>query len=84
MSETLVDPSLVSVVGVVSTDLKAMKSPQNATKDKQKKHSTPVKKSSSTDLKLEAMDQNGLNVSVILKHYFCPSPWESQIRLFKL
>ena len=50
VSETLVDPSLVSVVGVVSTGTKAMKSPPKSTKDKQKKkHSTPVKKSSSTD-----------------------------------
>ena len=54
--ETLVDPSLVSVVGVVSADSKAMKSPTNIGKSK-KKHSTPVKKSSSTDSKLEAMDQ---------------------------
>ena len=58
MSETLADPSLVSVVGVVSTDPKAMKSPQTATKNKsKKKHSTPVKKSTSTDARLEAMDQ---------------------------
>ena len=57
MSETLVDPSLVSVVGVASTDSKAMKSPVTATKDKQKKKQfTPVKKST-TDAKLEAMDQ---------------------------
>ena len=57
VSETLVDPSLVSVVGFTSTDSKAMKSPDTATKDKQKKkHSTPVKKST-TDAKLEAMDQ---------------------------
>ena len=58
VSETLVDPRLVSVVGVVSTDPKAMQSPQTATKDKSKnKHSTPVKKSTSTDARLEAMDQ---------------------------
>ena len=37
VSETLVDPSVVSVVGVVSTDPKAMKLPQTATKDKSKK-----------------------------------------------
>ena len=45
VSETLGDPSLVSVVGVVSADPKAMKSPQ------------PVKNSTSTDASLEAMDQ---------------------------
>ena len=51
------DPSLVTVVGVASTDSKAMKSPVTATKDKQKKkNSTPVKKSA-TDAKLEAIDQ---------------------------
>ena len=51
--ETLVDPSLVTVVRVASTDKKAVKSPDTATKDKQKKkHSTPVKKST-TDAKLE-------------------------------
>ena len=58
VSETLVDPSVVSVVGVVSIDPKAMKPPQTATKDKgKKKHSTPVKKSTSADAWLEAMDQ---------------------------
>ena len=58
MSETLVDPSLVSVVVIVSSDGQAMKSPQTIAKDKQKKkHSTPVKKSSTTDAKLELMDQ---------------------------
>ena len=57
MSETFLDPSLVSVVGVVSSDSKAMKSPQTTAKEKQKKkHSTPVKKSSATDAKLEAID----------------------------
>ena len=57
VSETMVYPSLVSVVGVASSKSKPMKSPDTATKDKQKrKHSTPVKKST-TDAKLEAMDQ---------------------------
>ena len=57
VSETLVNPSLVSAVGIASTDSKAMKSPETATKDKQKKkHSTAVKKST-TDPKLEAMHQ---------------------------
>ena len=58
VSETLVDSRLVSVVGFVSTDGTAMKSPQTSAKAKQKKkHSTAVKKSSSTDAKLEVMDQ---------------------------
>ena len=48
---------LVSVVGVASTDSMAIKSPETATKDKQKKPSTPVKKST-TDAKLEAMFQS--------------------------
>ena len=57
MVKTLVGPSLVTVVGVTSTDRKAMKSPVTASKDKQKKkHSTLVKKST-TDAKLEAVDQ---------------------------
>ena len=57
VSEILVDPSLVSVVGVASTDSKPMKSPETDTKDKQKKkHSTLVKKFT-TDAKAEAMDQ---------------------------
>ena len=57
VSDTLVHPRLVSVVGVASGESKAMKSPDTATKDKQKnKHSTPVKKST-TDAKLQAMDQ---------------------------
>ena len=42
VTETLVNPTLVSVVGVASTE--------------NKKHCTPVKKST-TDAKLEAMDQ---------------------------
>ena len=41
VSDTLVHPRLVSVVGVASGESKAMKSPDTATKDKQKnKHST--------------------------------------------
>ena len=45
------------MAGVASSDKKAVKSPETATKEKQKKkHSTPVKKST-TDAKLEAMDQ---------------------------
>ena len=62
------DPSLVTVVGVASTDKKAVKSPETATKDKQKKkHSTLVKKST-TDAKLEALEiRNGPNDSVVLK-----------------
>ena len=57
-TETLVDPALVSVVGVVPSDKKSVKSPEpviNKEKSK-KKHSTPSKKAS-TDEKLEAMDQ---------------------------
>ena len=50
------DPSLVTVEGVASTNKKAVKSPETATKAQKKKHSTPVKKST-TDAKLEAMDQ---------------------------
>ena len=52
------DPSLVSVVGVVSTETKAVQSPETSNnKEKQKKrHSTPVTKSS-TDAKLEVSDQ---------------------------
>ena len=57
VSETLVDPSLVSMVGVASTENKAMKSPETTTKDKQKKkHCTPVKKST-IDAKFASMDQ---------------------------
>ena len=57
-TETLVDPALVSVVGVVPSDKKSVKSPEPAiNKEKsKKKHSTPSKKAS-TDEKLEAMDQ---------------------------
>ena len=45
------------MVGVASSDKKAVKSPETVTKEKQKKkHSTSVKKST-TDAKLEAMDQ---------------------------
>ena len=57
VTETLVDPALVSVVGVVPSDTKSVKSPQPAPgKDKsKKKHSTPSRKAF-TDDKLEAMD----------------------------
>ena len=57
-TETLVDPALVSVVGVIPSDKKSVKSPEPAiNKEKsKKKHSTPSKKVS-TDEKLEAMDQ---------------------------
>ena len=54
--ESLVNAGLVTVVGVAYTDKKAVKSPETVTKDKQKNHSTPVKKFL-TDAKLEAMDQ---------------------------
>ena len=58
ISDTLVDPSLVSVRGVTTTEKRAVKSPENAgSKEKQKKkHSTPVKKSSN-DAKLETIEQ---------------------------
>ena len=79
VSETLLDPSLVSVVEVASTERKALKSPDTPTKDKQKKkHSTPVKKST-TDDKLEAMDQRWSEHFSRLEALFCPSLWKSQI-----
>ena len=55
---TLVDPSLVSVIGVATANKMAGKSPERAgSKAKsKKKHSTPVKKSS-THAKLETVDQ---------------------------
>ena len=57
MIEILVDPSLVTVVGVASTDKKAVKSTETATKDKQKKKQSTYVKKSTTDAKPEAMDQ---------------------------
>ena len=47
--DMLVDPILVSVIGLATTDKKAVKSPE-----RKKKHSP---KKSSTDLKSEGMDQ---------------------------
>ena len=84
VSETLVDPSVVSVVGVVSTDPEAMNSPQTGTKDKsKKKHSTPLKRALQLMQGLRQWIRNGLNVSVVWTRYFCPCLWKSQIPLFK-
>ena len=76
--ETLVDPNLVSVIGIASTDKKAVKSPETtAKKEKQKKkHSTPVKKSS-TDATLEAMDQKWLECFSRLEAFCYQSLWKS-------
>ena len=65
VTETLLDPSLVSVVGVASTESRAVESLENTSKEKQKKkHSTPVKKCTN-DAKLQAMDQKWS------KHFSC-------------
>ena len=58
VTETLVDPALVSVISVVSSDKKSVKSPEPVTRKAKpkKKHSTPSRRAS-TDEKLEAMDQ---------------------------
>ena len=59
-SDTLVDPSLVSVIGVATTDKKAVKSPERASsREKSKKKHSPKK--SSTDVKLEAFDQKSFD-----------------------
>ena len=71
-SSTLVDPALVSVVGVVN-DQKKLKSPEKNVSDKGKKKSTPTKATkfsshtkssyehkttkSATDIKLEDLDK---------------------------
>ena len=77
--ETLVDPSLVSVIGPTTSDKMAVKSPERASsKDKGKKKHSPKK--SSTDVKLEAMDQkwpecfSRLEVFFLSKSLESPSP----------
>ena len=58
----IVDPSLVTVVGVTSTAKKAVKSPEKT------KHSTPVMKSTT----------DGPNISVVLKRSCCQSLWKGR------
>ena len=60
-SSPRVDPSYISFIGVASADKKAVKSPERAGIKDEKKHPTPVKKSS-TDTKLKT--RNGLNISI--------------------
>ena len=78
--DTLVDPSLVSVVGLATTDKKVVKSPERTNnKDKGKKKHSPKK--SSTALQLEVIIDrkwserfNRLEAFLLSKSLEKPSP----------
>ena len=84
VTETLLDPALVSVVSVVPSDKKSVKSPEPApSKEKpKKKHSTPSRKAS-TDDKLEAVDQKWSERYSCLQAFFLSKSLEGSQPTFQ-